>query len=70
MTYSTNEPNVTSSFTNLLEIDKVMVELDHLKKQSERLDLINKLHGRMAGVLSLSGMIEAYSVWLDAAGQP
>lgn len=64
MTYSTNEPNITSSFTNLLEIDKVLVELDHLKKQSERLDLINKLHGRMAGVLSLTGMVEAYSIWL------
>jgi diguanylate cyclase (GGDEF)-like protein len=41
-----------------------MVELDNVKKQSERLDLINKLHARMAGVLSLTGMIEAYSVWL------
>jgi diguanylate cyclase (GGDEF)-like protein len=41
-----------------------MVELDNVKKQSERLDLINKLHVRMAGVLSLTGMIEAYSVWL------
>jgi len=46
------------------ELEKVMVELDNLKKQSERLDLINRLHGRMAGVLSLSGMIEAYSIWL------
>ena len=51
---------------NLKEVDleQVLVELDYLKKQSERLDLINKLHGRMAGVLSLTGMIEAYSVWL------
>jgi diguanylate cyclase (GGDEF)-like protein len=64
MTYSTNEPHIVSSFTNLLEIDKVLVELDHLKRQSERLDLINRLHARMAGVLSLTGMIEAYSVWL------
>jgi diguanylate cyclase (GGDEF)-like protein len=41
-----------------------MVELDNIKKQSERLDLINRLHARMAGVLSLTGMIEAYSIWL------
>lgn len=49
---------------NHAELEKVMVELDNLRKQSERLDLINRLHNRMAGVLSLSGMIEAYSVWL------
>lgn len=41
-----------------------MVELDHFKKQTQRLDLMNRLHARVAGVLSLSGMIEAYSVWL------
>lgn len=46
------------------EIDKVMVELDHFRKQSERLNLMNNLHGRIAGVLNLAGMIEAYSVWL------
>ncbi len=55
----------TNSQTNkFVEIDQVMVELNHLKKQSEKLDMMNQLHGRMAGVLSLSGMIEAYSVWL------
>lgn len=46
------------------ELQKIMLELDNLKKQSERLDRVNKLHARVAGVLSLSGMIEAYSVWL------
>lgn len=46
------------------EISRVMVELDHFRKQNERLDMMNKLHARVAGVLSLSGMIEAYSVWL------
>lgn len=46
------------------EFSSVMVELDHLKKQTERLDMMNRLHARVAGVLSLSGMIEAYSVWL------
>ena len=44
--------------------DQVMVELDHFRRQSVRLDLMNKLHGRMAGVLDISTMIEAYSVWL------
>jgi diguanylate cyclase (GGDEF)-like protein len=46
------------------KLEKVLFELDNVKKQSERLDLINKLHARMSGVLSLTGMIEAYSVWL------
>ncbi len=64
MTLSTKEPDFTAPRQNLVEIEKVMVELDYLKRQSERLDLINQLHGRMAGVLSLTGMIEAYSVWL------
>jgi len=50
--------------SDVADIEKVMVELDELKKQSFRLDLMNQLHGRMAGVLSLTGMIEAYSVWL------
>jgi diguanylate cyclase (GGDEF)-like protein len=48
----------------MVDIGRVMVELDHFKKQSERLDMMNKLHARMAGVLNLSGMIEAYSIWL------
>ncbi len=64
MTIMTKEHQFSSTQQKQVELEKVMVELDHLKKQSERLDLINKLHGRMAGVLSLSGMIEAYSVWL------
>ncbi len=64
MTISTKETKLTSSQLNQIELEKVMVELDNLKKQSERLDLINKLHARMAGVLSLTAMVEAYSVWL------
>jgi diguanylate cyclase (GGDEF)-like protein len=55
---------VESAVQQLADIDRVMVELDHFKKQTERLDMINRLHARVAGVLSLSGMIEAYSVWL------
>lgn len=46
------------------ELDQVMVELDQLKRQSERLRLVNSLHGRLAGILDVGGMIEAYSVWL------
>ncbi len=64
MTILNKEAQNFNSNQNQIELEQVMLELDHLKKQSERLDLVNKLHGRMAGVLSLTGMIEAYSVWL------
>lgn len=46
------------------KMSQVMFELDQLKRQSKRLDLINRLHARLAGTLSISGMIEAYSIWL------
>lgn len=64
MTLTTKEAQFSGSNLQQVELEKVMVELDYVKKQSERLDLINRLHARMAGVLSLTGMIEAYSVWL------
>ena len=64
MTLSTKELQFPLPQYEQVKIEKVMAELDYLKKQSERLDLINKLHARMAGILSLTGMIEAYSVWL------
>ncbi|MBV5307127.1 MAG: GGDEF domain-containing protein [Desulfobulbaceae bacterium] len=47
-----------------VEVNRMMVELEHFRKQTERLDLINQLHIRLAAVLDLAGMIEAYSVWL------
>jgi len=59
--------SLAASMSNTLSsesIDQVMVELDHFRRQTERLDLMNKLHGRMAGVLDVSAMIETYSVWL------
>ncbi len=64
MTLPTKEAQFSGLNLQQVALEKVMVELNYVKKQSERLDLINKLHARMAGVLSLTGMIEAYSVWL------
>lgn len=46
------------------DLDWVMVELNQIRKQTERLDRINKLHSRIARAQNLSEMIEAYSVWL------
>jgi len=64
MTLSTEKAQFPGLNLQQAELEKVMVELDNIKKQSERLNLINTLHARMAGVLSLTGMIEAYSIWL------
>lgn len=64
MSHLPNETSILSSRHENAEIDKVLFELDILKKQSQRLDLINQLHARMSGVLSITGMIESYSVWL------
>lgn len=64
MTISTKLSHMDSKANSAAEIEKVMVELDNLKRESLRLDLMNQLHVRIAGVLSLTGMIEAYSVWL------
>jgi diguanylate cyclase (GGDEF)-like protein len=46
------------------KMSQVLYELDRLKQQSQRLDQINRLHGRLAGTLSISDMIEAFSIWL------
>lgn len=58
------QPKKAASEAELASINQVIAELDQLKMQSEQLALINRLHKRMAGVLSMTGMIEAYSVWL------
>lgn len=64
MTFSATESLHSIPDFHQSEMEKVLAELKHLKRQSERLELINNLHGRIAGLLNLSGMIEAYSVWL------
>lgn len=64
MTDSIHKQHTVTSGAQATGMDQVLVELDNLKRQSERLDLMNRLHGRMAGVLSITGMIESYSVWL------
>lgn len=49
---------IASTMKNLLS------ELSHYRQQSEKLKKINTLYQRMAGILDLPGMIEAYSIWL------
>ncbi|WP_240194749.1 GGDEF domain-containing protein [Desulfobulbus rhabdoformis] len=51
-------PQLPSNMENLL------TELSHYRHQSEKLRKINTLYQRMAGILDLPSMIEAYSIWL------
>lgn len=58
------QQNISHPSLDQIELERMVMELKNLKKQSERLDLMNQLHARLAGVLSLAEMIESYSVWL------
>ncbi len=50
--------HIATSMENLLS------ELTRYRQQSEKLHRINLLHQRLAGILDLPSMIEAYSIWL------
>ena len=56
--------NMTGNAINPSELDNLIVELTHYRRQSEWLARINELHSRLAGAVDLPGMIEAFSVWL------
>lgn len=45
-------------------LEHLMLELSRYQYQSERLRRINGLHQRLAAILNLPAMIEAYSIWL------
>jgi diguanylate cyclase (GGDEF)-like protein len=45
-------------------MENLLSELSHYRLQSEKLRKINTLYQRMAGILDLPAMIEAYSIWL------
>lgn len=45
-------------------MENLLTELSHYRIQSEKLKKINTLYQRMAGILDLPAMIEAYSIWL------
>ncbi len=45
-------------------MENLLLELSRYREQSERLRRINLLHQRLAGVLDLPAMIEAFSIWL------
>lgn len=45
-------------------LDKLLGQLRHYQRQSERLQKVNSLYQRLAGVLDLPTIIETYSIWL------
>lgn len=55
--------NIGGDFRHI-DMLSLMAELDHLKKKTARLSRLNELHARLAGAVDLSGIIEAFSIWL------
>lgn len=51
-------------FAEAGDLNSLIVELDHYRRQSEKLSRINNLHSRLAGAVDLGSIIEAWSVWL------
>jgi diguanylate cyclase (GGDEF)-like protein len=45
-------------------MDQLLSQLRHYQRQSERLQKVNTLYQRLAGVLDLPTIIETYSIWL------
>lgn len=45
-------------------MENLLSELSHYRQESEKLWKINTLYQKMAGILDLPTMIEAYSIWL------
>lgn len=45
-------------------LENLIVELEHYRRQSEWLSMINDLYIRLAGAVDVTSMIEAFSIWL------
>lgn len=57
----TAEINPGPSVANM---NSLIVELEHYRRQSEWLSMVNELHVRLAGAVDMPAMLEAFSVWL------
>ena len=53
------DPTVVSG-----DLNNLVFELEHYRRQSEWLSCVNDLHVRLAGAVDLTAMIEAFSIWL------
>lgn len=46
------------------KVSSLLTQLDHYRRQSAWLAMVNKLHARLARATDLAGMLDAYAVWL------
>ena len=46
------------------DLDRLIGQLEHYRRQSAWLQMVNELHGRLSNALDLPSMVEAFSVWL------
>lgn len=51
-------------FPNVANMNSLIVELEHYRRQSQWLSMVNELHARLAGAVDMPAMLEAFSVWL------
>ncbi|MBU0483362.1 MAG: diguanylate cyclase [Proteobacteria bacterium] len=56
--------DIFGSSAHQINLESMMDELVHQRKQARNLRLINELHGRLAGAVDLQAIVEAFSVWL------
>lgn len=49
---------------NRSQVNSLLFQLDHYRRQTAWLAMVNKLQGRLAGATDLAGMLDAFSVWL------
>jgi diguanylate cyclase (GGDEF)-like protein len=47
-----------------VDLEILLSELDHYRAQSVRLQRVNDLYGKLAGITDMPTMIETYSIWL------
>lgn len=57
-------PMSKTDAVNSINLDHLLGELEHYRRQSEWLQQVNELNARLASATDLRGMIEAFSVWL------
>lgn len=55
---------IENPFPSPTNMNSLIVELEHYRRQSEWLSMVNELHARLAGAVDMPAMLEAFSVWL------
>lgn len=63
-TFSEKHADWPGLSANTADLDRLIGQLEHYRRQSAWLQMVNELHGRLANALDLPSMVEAFSVWL------